>query len=58
MYITPPKLQNEDPFKKVWKSLKKGSNVILDQSRSEAKSYDVGNIIDDGHRTDDMKSWL
>ena len=35
LYITPPKVQNEDPVKIVLKSLEKGSNIILDQSRNK-----------------------
>ena len=35
VHITLPKVQNEDPLKIVLKSLKNGSNVIVDQSRNE-----------------------
>ena len=35
LYITLPKVQNEDPLKIVLKSLQNGSNVIVDQSRNE-----------------------
>ena len=35
LYITLPKVQNEDPVKIVLKSLEKGSNMILDQSRNK-----------------------
>ena len=35
LYITLPKVQNEDPLKIVLKSLQNGSNVIVDRSRNE-----------------------
>ena len=35
LYITLPKVQNEDPFKIVSKSLQNGSNVIVDRSRNK-----------------------
>ena len=35
LYITLPKVQNEDPFKIVSKSLQNGSNVILRRSRNK-----------------------
>ena len=35
LYITLLKVQNEDPVKIVLKSLEKGSNIILDQSRNK-----------------------
>ena len=35
LYITLPKVQNEDPFKIVSKSLQNGSNVILHRSRNK-----------------------
>ena len=38
LYITLPKVQNEDPVKIVWKLLeitRKGWNMILDQSRNK-----------------------
>ena len=35
LYITLPKVQNEDPFKIVPKSLQNGSNVILHRSRNK-----------------------
>ena len=35
LYITLPKVQNEDPLKIVLKSFQNGSNVIVDQSRNE-----------------------
>ena len=35
LYITLPKVQNEDPVKIVLKSLEKGSNIILHQSRNK-----------------------
>ena len=35
LYITLPKVQNENPLKIVLKSLQNGSNVIVDQSRNE-----------------------
>ena len=34
LYITLPKVQNEDPLKIVLKSLQNGSNVIIDRSRN------------------------
>ena len=37
LYITLPKVQNEDPFKIVLKSLQNGSNVIVDRSRNEKR---------------------
>ena len=35
LYITLPKVQNEDPFKIVSKSFQNGSNVILHRSRNK-----------------------
>ena len=35
LYITLPKIQNEDAIKIVFKSLEKGSNMMLDQSRNK-----------------------
>ena len=40
LYITLPKVQNEDPFKIVLKSLQNGSNVIVDRSRNK-KQHDL-----------------
>ena len=40
LYITLPKVQNEDPLKIVLKSLQNGSNVIVDRSRNE-KHHDL-----------------
>ena len=39
LYITLPKVQNEDPFKIVLKSLEKGLNIILHQSRNKEQQY-------------------
>ena len=35
LYITLPKVQNEDPFKIVLKSLQNGSSMIVDRSRNK-----------------------
>ena len=35
LYITLPKVQNEDPFKIVLKSLQNGSRMIVDRSRNK-----------------------
>ena len=40
LYITLPKVQNEDPFKIVLKSLQNGSNMIVDRSRNK-KQHDL-----------------
>ena len=40
LYITLPKVQNEDPLKIVLKSLQNGSNMIVDRSRNE-KQHDL-----------------
>ena len=40
LYITLPKVQNEDPFKIVLKSLQNGSNVIVNRSRNK-KQHDL-----------------